>query len=182
MLRPRDPAYFFFKPHHHGPEHARRPPYPRHRAIGIYTETSLFHHAIPSGGQGSGTAGDNINYGALSRQAESAETRAGIDLESLAKKLARALLIKPEDIDVSQPLHVFGVDSLVAMEIKNWIAKEFVAATFELVTKTSQFQVKGKVKGAEGVVEGSLSIWGRRLRSSMWEYGCLCPAVCGDSQ
>lgn len=118
-------------------------------------------HARPFGGQGSNAAEGNVNYGALFRQAESAEGRAGIVFEPLAKKLARALSIKPEDIDPSQPLHVFGVDSLVAMEIRNWIAKEFVAdlavfelmggrsvaAICELVAKRSQLQVKGQGNG-----------------------------------
>ncbi|KAI1281091.1 KR domain-containing protein [Xylaria sp. FL0933] len=106
-------------------------------------------------GQGS-IVGGSVNYGALFRQSESAEERAGIVLESLSKKLARALSVKPEDIEANQPLHVFGVDSLVATEIQNWLAKEFaaevavfelmggrsVAAICELVTRTSQFQVK----------------------------------------
>ncbi|KAK6853583.1 hypothetical protein PG995_010395 [Apiospora arundinis] len=108
-------------------------------------------------GQYSSAAGGHVNYGALFRQAGSAEGRANIVFEYLAKKLARAFSVKPEDIDANQPLHVFGVDSLVAMEIKNWMAKEFVAevavfelmggrsiaAICELVTRMSQFQVQG---------------------------------------
>ncbi|KAI3324310.1 KR-domain-containing protein [Xylariaceae sp. AK1471] len=31
------------------------------------------------------------------------------------------------DVDASKPLHVFGVDSLVAVELRNWISKEFAA-------------------------------------------------------
>lgn len=112
------------------------------------------HMSDPSNISGIGGKGNEVNYSAMFRQAESAEERAGIVFESLARKLARALAIKSEDIDANQPLHVFGVDSLVAMEIRNWIAKEFVAdvAVFELmggrsvaaicdlVTRMSQFQ------------------------------------------
>lgn len=42
-------------------------------------------------------------------------------------KLARALSIQSSDIDIDQPLHTFGVDSLVAVELRNWIAKQFAA-------------------------------------------------------
>lgn len=103
-------------------------------------------------------AGKSDNYSTLFRQAESAEDRASIVFQSLANKLARALAINPEDIDENLALHLFGVDSLVAMELKNWIAKEFladvavyelmggrsVAAICELVTKMTQIQIKDK--------------------------------------
>ena len=123
-----------------------------------FMERPLFAaHATAHSGQGNSAAGGHINYGALFRQAEAAEDRASIVFGSLANKLARALSVKPEDIDANQPLHVFGVDSLVATEIRNWVAKEFaaevavfelmggrsVAAICELVTRMSQFQAQG---------------------------------------
>lgn len=93
-----------------------------------------------------------INVAALFRQSDSGAERARIVVESLGTKLARALSIEPEDVDVEKPLHAFGVDSLVAVELRNWIAKEFVSdvpvfeimgaktvkALGELVTKASQ--------------------------------------------
>ncbi|RYP51218.1 hypothetical protein DL768_003424 [Monosporascus sp. mg162] len=113
------------------------------------------HFSQPRGllSNGSGTA-IATNYAALFRQSDSAEERASIVVESLAKKLARALSIQPEDVDADKPLHVFGVDSLVAVELRNWIGKEFaadvpvfeimggrtVAAVGELVTRTSQIR------------------------------------------
>ncbi|KAF2829294.1 polyketide synthase PksD [Ophiobolus disseminans] len=98
--------------------------------------------------------------------AETDEQRALIVVEALARKLARALSIAPEDVDVDKPLHAFGVDSLVAVELRNWIGKEFaadvavfdimrgrtVAAIGELITKMSQVRrAKGKVNVEEGV-------------------------------
>ncbi|KAI0594688.1 polyketide synthase PksD [Biscogniauxia sp. FL1348] len=91
-------------------------------------------HGTPPNSPGSA---DNVSYAALFRQADSVEKRAAIVVKSLAKKLARALLIKPEDVEAEadQPLHAFGVDSLVAVELRSWIAKEFAAdmAIFELM-------------------------------------------------
>ncbi|KAI5921037.1 putative polyketide synthase [Camillea tinctor] len=121
-----------------------RPPNPSHIIMGLGTPANLPEyiqrpvfstHANPSSGIVGSTKRYNVNYGALFRQTESAEGRAGIVFESLIRKLARALSIEPGDIDASQSLHVFGVDSLVAMEIRNWISKEFMAdvAVFELM-------------------------------------------------
>ncbi|KAI1734393.1 polyketide synthase PksD [Xylaria scruposa] len=122
-----------------------------------FTQRSLFARFNRASGlpQNLESAGQ-VNYAALFLQSKSAEERAAIVVKSLAKKLARALSIKPEDVEAeaSQPLHAFGVDSLVAVELRNWIAKEFAAdmAVFdlmggrsittigELVTKASQHQ------------------------------------------
>lgn len=40
---------------------------------------------------------------------------------ALAAKLAKAMSMAPEDIDTSKPVSAFGVDSLIAMEIRNWV-------------------------------------------------------------
>ncbi|KAI1424927.1 polyketide synthase PksD [Xylaria sp. FL1777] len=77
----------------------------------------------------------NSNITALFRQAETAEDRSSLVAQSLASRLARSLAIKPEDVDIGKPLHAFGVDSLVAVELRNWISKEFAAdvPVFELI-------------------------------------------------
>jgi acyl carrier protein len=104
--------------------------------------------------RGSGPANNTINAAALFRQAGSDEERATVVVDALARKLARALSISPEDVDSDKPLHAFGVDSLVAVELRNWIGKEFaadiamfdimggtiVAAIGDLVAKTSKIR------------------------------------------
>ncbi|KAK7755336.1 hypothetical protein SLS62_002562 [Diatrype stigma] len=71
------------------------------------------------------------------------------------RKLARALSIQPDDVDADQPPHAFGVDSLVAIELRNWVMKEFmadvpvfeitggrsIAAIGELVSSVSQMKM-----------------------------------------
>ncbi|KAI1076952.1 polyketide synthase PksD [Whalleya microplaca] len=69
----------------------------------------------------------DIDPALLFRHQESTEDRARIVVQSLARKLARALSVKAEDIDIDNPLHVFGVDSLVAVELRNWMARDFAA-------------------------------------------------------
>jgi acyl carrier protein len=99
-----------------------------------------------------GESSDTINHTKLFRELKSAEDRAEVVTAALAKKLARAVSMSIEDVDPDQPLHAFGVDSLVAVEIRSWISKEFAAdiavseftggrtitSVGELVTKTSQ--------------------------------------------
>jgi acyl carrier protein len=44
--------------------------------------------------------------------------------EALVVKLAEVLVISPEDMDPSVTVSSLGLDSLVAIEIRNWIARE----------------------------------------------------------
>ncbi|KAI9162660.1 reducing type I polyketide synthase [Paramyrothecium foliicola] len=44
--------------------------------------------------------------------------------QALAQKLASSLSISHDDIDMDSPLHVYGMDSLVAVELRNWLARE----------------------------------------------------------
>lgn len=47
--------------------------------------------------------------------------------EALVKRLSLALLMPVEDIDISKPLYGYGVDSLLAVELRNWFARELRA-------------------------------------------------------
>ncbi|KAF2260237.1 polyketide synthase PksD [Lojkania enalia] len=80
-----------------------------------------------------------VNFAALFAQAAGQEQRTSIVVEALAHKLARALSISPDDVDSDKPLHIFGVDSLVAIELRNWIGKEFAAevAVFDIMGSPS---------------------------------------------
>ena len=46
---------------------------------------------------------------------------------ALTAKLARSLMIAPSDIDTGLPMSSYGVDSLVAAELRNWCAREVKA-------------------------------------------------------
>ncbi|KAI0509380.1 polyketide synthase PksD [Xylaria bambusicola] len=71
--------------------------------------------------------GDSDDPTLLFNLAETAEEKVTVVVEALAKKLARALGVDPGEIDTDKPLHAFGVDSLVAVELHNWINKKFGA-------------------------------------------------------
>lgn len=61
--------------------------------------------------------------------------------EALVDKLSRSLSSIPDyaDIDLRTPIHSYGVDSLLAVEIRSWIASQFQADVpiFEILSGTS---------------------------------------------
>ncbi|XDG05889.1 hypothetical protein ABKA04_005504 [Annulohypoxylon sp. FPYF3050] len=59
--------------------------------------------------------------------------------DALATKLAQTLSMSREEIDMVAPIHSFGVDSLIAVEIRNWMSKELRAdvAIFDILEATS---------------------------------------------
>ena len=76
-----------------------------------------------------------VDYVSLFRSATSLGEAGRILTDGLVKKLAKALSMPPDDIDTSKPLHAYGVDSLLAVELRNYFAKELGAevAIFDLM-------------------------------------------------
>lgn len=116
---------------------------------------SLFAYFSRAGAaSGNSVPTNSVDSTALFRQAENEEEMTSIVVESLVRKLIRALSIQAEVVDPDRPLNSYGVDSLVAVELRNWIIKEFAAdvpvfefmsgktilAIGQLVTKMSQIR------------------------------------------
>lgn len=57
----------------------------------------------------------------------SLEAAASIVTGELVQKISKSLAIPISDVDPQRPLHYYGVDSLVAVELRNWFAKELRA-------------------------------------------------------
>jgi len=60
----------------------------------------------------------NLKSAVLFREAKTIEERVSVVVESIVQKLARGLTIKVEEVDAGRPLHLYGVDSLVAVELR----------------------------------------------------------------
>ena len=88
-----------------------------------------------SSGQGSKTRDKAAEIVVLFRQSSDSGERIQLVLQALAIKLARAMSIPPEDIMPNKPLSAYGVDSLMAVDLRNWFGKEFGAtvAVFEIM-------------------------------------------------
>ncbi|KAK2612526.1 hypothetical protein QQS21_001464 [Conoideocrella luteorostrata] len=108
----------------------------------MHRSTFQYMHAI--GIDGSGKQGDLSvksaaaaakNWSVAFVNARSLVEAADVVVGGLVHKLTRALSIPAEDIDTMRPLHSYGVDSLLAVEIRSWFAKEFKSdvAVFEIM-------------------------------------------------
>lgn len=83
----------------------------------------------------------------LFRVADGPHERASVVVSALAKRLARAISISPEDIDLSKPLAEYGVDSLMAVELRNWIGTSFKAqvTVFDIMGGAADFAAIGEL-------------------------------------
>ncbi|KAI0551232.1 hypothetical protein F4679DRAFT_145449 [Xylaria curta] len=75
------------------------------------------------------------NSGTLFRLEKDTNERIQIVIRALAAKLARAMSISPSDVEPNKPLSNYGVDSLMAVELRNYIGREFQAtvAVFDIM-------------------------------------------------
>ncbi|TVY85582.1 Reducing polyketide synthase [Lachnellula suecica] len=67
--------------------------------------------------------------------------------EGLMTKVSAVLMFPREEMDASRPIVVYGLDSLVAIEIRNWITRELEASlqVLELLTSTSITALAGTI-------------------------------------
>ncbi|RYP89414.1 hypothetical protein DL769_000065 [Monosporascus sp. CRB-8-3] len=75
-----------------------------------------------------GTVGDRV---AALRSAPSQDDAAILVKTWLTAKLGQVLGLTGADIDSSKPLHAYGIDSLVAIDLKNWFTSK-IGADFEV--------------------------------------------------
>lgn len=98
------------------------------------------------------TSENYMDFAALFAAAGSLHEAGAIVVQGLARRLSKALSMSAEDIDSSKPLHAYGVDSLLAVELRNWFAKELSAdvAIFDIMGGLSIAAVGVTVAGKSG--------------------------------
>ncbi|KAH7203417.1 beta-ketoacyl synthase [Fusarium oxysporum] len=66
---------------------------------------------------------------------------------ALAQRLAKLMMIPEDDIDTGKPLSSYGVESLVAVEVRNWIAKEAVVevSVFDVMSNIPMRQLAAEL-------------------------------------
>ncbi|KAF2962673.1 hypothetical protein GQX73_g10900 [Xylaria multiplex] len=81
------------------------------------------------------TSNNEIELATRIQNAASPAEAANILTEGLVARLCRILSISPEEFDRSQPMHMYGVDSLIAVELRNWFLKTLKVdiAVFEIL-------------------------------------------------
>lgn len=90
---------------------------------------------MTAGGRGDKGDQQRVNFANVFAAASSLNEAAEAITKALTRKLSSTLSLSLEEIDGSTPMHTFGVDSLVAVELRNWFAKEVGAdiAIFDIL-------------------------------------------------
>ena len=80
-----------------------------------------------------------IDYGAMISAATSQQEAGKVVAAALVGKLSKSLSIPLEDVDLKQAPHAYGLDSLVAVELRYWFMKEIKAevSVFEILNNNS---------------------------------------------
>ncbi|KAF8858215.1 ketoacyl-synt-domain-containing protein [Acephala macrosclerotiorum] len=80
-----------------------------------------------------------VSLGASLKAATSKAQAIDLITEGLLTKISAVLMVPREEMDPSKPIVVYGLDSLVAIEIRNWITRELEASlqVLELLTSGS---------------------------------------------
>lgn len=78
-------------------------------------------------GPGRADASQDADPALLFRQAGGAEERQAVVTDALRSKVARALGVAVEDVDGGKTLADYGTDSLMAVELRSWMRKDFGA-------------------------------------------------------
>jgi hypothetical protein len=97
-----------------------------------------FRHLIQADATGDATVSKPqqiVDFASLFATASSLAEAGAFVVEALIKKLSKMLSIAQEELDANKPMHLYGVDSLVAVELRNWFARELHAdvAIFDIL-------------------------------------------------
>ncbi|KAL8735004.1 MAG: hypothetical protein Q9166_001129 [cf. Caloplaca sp. 2 TL-2023] len=95
----------------------------------------------------SSSATDTPDYTSLLHNADSPASAATVVSTALASKLTKVMGMRAEEVDLGRPMHSYGVDSLVAVEVRNWLLREMGAevAIFDILGQRSLSEISGVV-------------------------------------
>lgn len=94
------------------------------------------------------------------RQATSRPAAIQAAYEALGEKFSSILMIPMDDITPDKPVVAYGLDSLVAIEVRNWLGRELDAKIplMELVSASSLTALAESVVGGSGIVDPSILV------------------------
>lgn len=118
-----------------------------------FSATRLYDtHQSKSESTAKGTNGADIKSALAS--AKSFEEAKAIALSGLMAKLARGLMMELDDMDASRPINMYGVDSLVAVDVRAWAMKEMqsVVHVSDILKSMPMADLAGKMVEASKLV------------------------------
>ncbi|KAJ6184264.1 hypothetical protein N7519_005565 [Penicillium mononematosum] len=91
----------------------------------LWPKDRKFDHRIelPENGDDN-TGGDKVRLADLLARVTDLTEAGEVVEQALKANLANAMTASPEDVDADKPLHSYGVDSLKAVEVRNWLFRE----------------------------------------------------------
>ncbi|KAJ5484831.1 hypothetical protein N7539_004819 [Penicillium diatomitis] len=94
------------------------------------------------------------------QKAQTLDQAQDIIAQALLNKLCSLLMLSVEDVDVSKSISAFGLDSLVAIEVRHWITREFDATLqlLEILASESVNSLAGVITGRSGAVPENLKM------------------------
>ncbi|KAK3990438.1 Compactin diketide synthase mokB [Cladorrhinum sp. PSN332] len=122
----------------------------RFASVRVYdTQTHQQHKSSASTGSQSLGSGGGDEIRAALAAAKDVDEAAAVALSALKRKLARAMMMDEVDVDSESPLNAYGIDSLVAVEIRAWVFKELRSevSVFEILSNASLASLAGIIAG-----------------------------------
>ncbi|KAJ5778489.1 hypothetical protein N7520_001735 [Penicillium odoratum] len=103
----------------------------------IYQKITEDQAEVAGGKQG------GFDMQAAMRAAESPETATSVTLRALQEKIAQLLILPEENLQVGRSVASYGLDSLVSVELQNWVSRVMGGhvRTFELMSSMSMVQL-----------------------------------------
>ncbi len=105
-----------------------------------------------------GSSGENEDLGpstqALLRTANTLDVAGALISDAIQKKLSYIMIIPVEEVDPQRSISSYGVDSLVAMELRSWFGKEMAADVqiLDLMGTSSIAELSRKIAGMSKIV------------------------------
>ncbi|KAI3326206.1 polyketide synthase [Xylariaceae sp. AK1471] len=118
-----------------------------------------FNHMIMHNGSGDGSTvkkgSGKGSTAALLSAATSPQEAEEIVLEALLEKLTKVLSVDIAELDPARPMHAYGVDSLVAVELRTWMTKEIGSdvSVFEMTSGQRIGQLASSAAGTSRFVQ-----------------------------
>jgi hypothetical protein len=125
---------------------------------GIYRPMFRQMFRMDAGSSSTTTQGVTTDYTAALTQAKSDDEATELVASWFRAKVAQILGLQEADVDMDRPVHTYGIDSLVSIDLKNWFAREIRAEiqVFVLLGNKSLREV------SEEAAQGSLHRQGPR--------------------
>lgn len=108
-------------------------------------------------------AGDSGDSGAdlqaVLRGASTLAEAADAVCVALVRKLAKAMMVEIEDLDPTRPANSYGVDSLVAVEVRAWVFKEVKSdvSVFDILSNMPLASLATKIAAKSSLLPPTIS-------------------------